>query len=614
MDRIVLGTVVDHVDDDGPRRKMHHHHNNNTNSSRSSNNAPAAAAAVAFPLLQRSSLRVAAPLPSYHHLIRPSDERYQKIKKIKKNKRSSMISSKLFLLILAIGVIGLTTFSSLAILLEAQQQQSSSSQLRALSSRTSTTKGNGALETHPQQHEDDDDTATAAAARKPQRLLLPRADQRGSWIGDVWVPPVGYTLYTAPDLVQLWGISTNGILWIGDSTARRSSLTLWEILHHGATAGADGGTGNNATTTTTTSATNNNTTNNKDSGEKITTTTASSSSSSAQTTTIDIAKNLLEANDHINVNHKGHALEKCHAWPRIKGADICRQLSLPVSATSSSSSSSSSAAAAATAATPVVTTTRPFVFKRLNCYQEVTQFLQHEMSQPDSVLHQVDTIVLALGLWDITMAHQCGIAPPTTTANTTKDSAAKSTTIMVNDDSNNNNSSRLSNTTTTTRDRQQQLLETLYQLPGRFTILWRTTSYANPEDAPAIDQYNQYAMDEMDNWWRIKEEEEDMDKASDRDQPPPPPPVRRPVVHYVDFARVIFPRSFGKDRIQGDHYAHYGSTARVVMIQMLSNLLDALYQTKKKQQQTATTTGAGTTSATGELEIASAAGRSVDPQ
>jgi hypothetical protein len=582
----IVCTVVDH--DDGPRRKMHHH-----NSSSSHTAAPAAA---------RSSLRVVSSPPYHHHhqhhLVRPSDERYQKIKKKKTHK--NMISSKLFLLILTIGVIGLTTFSSLAILLEAQQQQSSSSsssQLRSLSLKTTNKKkkNGAALETQPPpQHEDDndDDTAatatSAAAAKMPQRQLLPRADQRGSWIGDVWVPPVGWTLYNAPDLVQLWGVSTNGILWIGDSTARRSSLTLWEILHHGG-AGADG-TGNATTTNSSTT---------------TTTTTTASSSSSAQTTTIDIAKDLLEANDHINVNHKGHALEKCHAWPRIKGADICRTLPLPVSSSSSASSSSSSLSSAGVAATPpVVTTTttaRPFVFKRLNCYQEVTQFLQHEMSQPDSVLHHVDTIVLALGLWDITMAHQCGIAPSTNATTTT----APATT--VDGDSNNNNNTSLPNTT---RDRQQHLLETLYQLPARFTILWRTTSYANPEDALAIDQYNQYAMDEMDHWWWTKEQ--DMDKASDRDQPPPPPAaVRRPNVHYVDFARVIFPRSFGKDRIQGDHYAHYGSTARVVLIQMLSNLLEALYQTKKKTA----TAGAGTISRSGgELEIALAAGRSVDPQ
>ena len=51
----------------------------------------------------------------------------------------------------------------------------------------------------------------------------------GSWIGDTWIPPSPWKLYSATDLAQMW--STKKIWWIGDSLARRGAMTLYHILN-----------------------------------------------------------------------------------------------------------------------------------------------------------------------------------------------------------------------------------------------------------------------------------------------------------------------------------------------------------------------------------------------
>jgi hypothetical protein len=40
---------------------------------------------------------------------------------------------------------------------------------------------------------------------------------------------------------------------------------------------------------------------------------------------------------------------------------------------------------------------------------------------------------------------------------------------------------------------------------------------------------------------------------------------------YVDWGGAVLPRSFGNDRITGDHLAHYGVEARHAAIQMITN-------------------------------------------
>ena len=58
---------------------------------------------------------------------------------------------------------------------------------------------------------------------------------KGSWVGNTWIPPSPWKLFSVDELRELYG--GYRMLWIGDSTARRTSMTLFNIL--------------NATTTTT---------------------------------------------------------------------------------------------------------------------------------------------------------------------------------------------------------------------------------------------------------------------------------------------------------------------------------------------------------------------------
>jgi hypothetical protein len=62
-----------------------------------------------------------------------------------------------------------------------------------------------------------------------QRVELTREEQRGSWIGNNWVPPVGWKHYSASELRNFY--RDTSILWIGDSTARRAATTMYGILN-----------------------------------------------------------------------------------------------------------------------------------------------------------------------------------------------------------------------------------------------------------------------------------------------------------------------------------------------------------------------------------------------
>jgi hypothetical protein len=62
-----------------------------------------------------------------------------------------------------------------------------------------------------------------------QRVELTREEQRGSWIGDSWIPPPGWKSYSASELRNFY--RDTSILWIGDSTARRAATTMYGILN-----------------------------------------------------------------------------------------------------------------------------------------------------------------------------------------------------------------------------------------------------------------------------------------------------------------------------------------------------------------------------------------------
>jgi hypothetical protein len=59
-------------------------------------------------------------------------------------------------------------------------------------------------------------------------IVLSRLEQRGSWIGNTWIPPNGWKYYSVDELIDFYG--ERSLLWIGDSTGWGASRTLFEIL------------------------------------------------------------------------------------------------------------------------------------------------------------------------------------------------------------------------------------------------------------------------------------------------------------------------------------------------------------------------------------------------
>ena len=54
-------------------------------------------------------------------------------------------------------------------------------------------------------------------------------DQHGSWMGNTWIPPKGWSTFSALDMLELY--KDKCLLWLGDSTARRGSLTMYAIIN-----------------------------------------------------------------------------------------------------------------------------------------------------------------------------------------------------------------------------------------------------------------------------------------------------------------------------------------------------------------------------------------------
>ena len=67
------------------------------------------------------------------------------------------------------------------------------------------------------------------AASLSQGSSLPREQQRGAWIGNVWIPPHPWRYYSPNEIRKLY--HTRSVLWIGDKTAIRAANTMFGILN-----------------------------------------------------------------------------------------------------------------------------------------------------------------------------------------------------------------------------------------------------------------------------------------------------------------------------------------------------------------------------------------------
>jgi hypothetical protein len=61
------------------------------------------------------------------------------------------------------------------------------------------------------------------------KVVLPSPRNRtGTWIGNTWIPPAGWQYHTPCELRQLY--RGKNILWLGDSTGRRTAMNLYALL------------------------------------------------------------------------------------------------------------------------------------------------------------------------------------------------------------------------------------------------------------------------------------------------------------------------------------------------------------------------------------------------
>jgi hypothetical protein len=78
---------------------------------------------------------------------------------------------------------------------------------------------------------------TPKEEEKHPTVVLSIKDQRGYWLGNTWVPPKGWKLYSPEEMRFIYANKT--ILWTGDSSARRTALTMYELLNSAKSSNTD---------------------------------------------------------------------------------------------------------------------------------------------------------------------------------------------------------------------------------------------------------------------------------------------------------------------------------------------------------------------------------------
>lgn len=71
--------------------------------------------------------------------------------------------------------------------------------------------------------------ASSAISLWQSRNLSSARDQLGTWVANLWIPPHPWRTYSIPELQDFY--RSRSIVWLGDSTARRAALTMYEILN-----------------------------------------------------------------------------------------------------------------------------------------------------------------------------------------------------------------------------------------------------------------------------------------------------------------------------------------------------------------------------------------------
>jgi hypothetical protein len=200
--------------------------------------------------------------------------------------------------------------------------------------------------------------ATIPQAGGVQHVELTREEQRGSWIGNTWIPPTGWRYYSAVELRTFY--AGKSVMWTGDSTSRRTFASMYGILN------ATGSLPQNASTST------------------------GPSSSSP----IDVSVNEINSARIIDVNKAKMAQEKCTMFAHIeerRRPGLCR-------------------ITPGDTMTPTLTTSRGvgiFSHKHTYCFKDVETFVQDELSGRSNITAGVDVMILAMGIWEQVRSKDC---------------------------------------------------------------------------------------------------------------------------------------------------------------------------------------------------------------
>lgn len=208
---------------------------------------------------------------------------------------------------------------------------------------------------------------SASSAEEEQLTSKEAIGQYGSWLGNTWIPPEGWKYYSVSDLQSLYG--SKRILFLGDSTARRSGMVLYSILNHTATSAKPWERTNSTTTTTT----NNSTTNSVDLDNLV--------------STHSIGKLELEQLIDINRRNKTHP---CTAY--AGDFSVCLPFPRDDSVTQAGGE---------------------LVVHFSPCLKDISSFFQkyyesfHQQNSTTRIVPDFDLIVVALGIWHEARPNDC---------------------------------------------------------------------------------------------------------------------------------------------------------------------------------------------------------------
>jgi hypothetical protein len=167
-----------------------------------------------------------------------------------------------------------------------------------------------------------------------------------------------------------------------------------------------------------------------------------------------------------------------------------------------------------------------FLQKHAPCLKRLETFLKDELSGKSNITADIDVIIISLGIWEQIRPEDC-LDPE----------GSPSRGLL---------------------QRQDDAMDLLAKLqsPQR-TIIWRTSGTYKDTKEDFILEMNKRAMDKIDEIALELRRNESITSN----------------FTYVDWGGAIFPRSIGKERINGNVKAHYGLVPRHVLIQMITNHL-----------------------------------------